>query len=115
MVEPGNQAQTCQFGFVPHRCRNAETVCASPAVDSVMTRAAASVAPGSVISILSRAAAASRNSKDESVAQLMNEASGSTASSLTADPNLESVATRSPAASFIAVPAPGTSDPALRK
>jgi hypothetical protein len=67
--------------------------CDSPAVDSFMTRAASAV-PGSVISILSRAATASRNSKDESVAQLMNEAPGSTASSLTMDPNLESVATR---------------------
>src|SRR3954452_2704677 len=111
---PGCGLHVHQSGFGPHRARNAETACDSPAVDSFMTRAA-SAAPGSVISILSRAATASRNSKDEGVAQLMNEAPGSTASSLTTDPNRESVATRSPAASFIAVPVPGSSDPALRK
>src|SRR5215470_2687487 len=87
-----------QSGFAPHRCRSAEIACVSPAVDSVMTCAAEPASPSSLISILSRAAAASRNSKDEGVAQVMYEAPISTASILTGDPYLESVALRSPTA-----------------
>src|SRR5262245_34758405 len=111
----GTRPLTDHSGFVPQRCCNAEFACESPAVDSLRARAAASASPGALISISSRAAAVSRNSKGATVPQVLYEAPASTALVVTTDPNLVSTTLRSPAANLILAPAPIPSKPVWRK